>query len=151
MGADLGPAPDQPLLLEDGQRFANGVAGERECSGQVQFGRQAARVGVGVDLLAQHVGDPPGANGPGALTVPDGYWMRHAATLTQLRGLFRAADESPRRRLGVLRRAAFGPDQRKPRAAAPLRHLGQRVGFVIRVSRTRRALPWACITSGNEG
>ncbi|BBY10831.1 hypothetical protein MMARJ_15710 [Mycobacterium marseillense] len=80
-------------MLEDGQRLANGVARDREFGGQIQFGRQAVRVGVGVDLLAQHIGDPAGAAGPRALNIPDGYWLRHAATLTQLRDPFRAADE----------------------------------------------------------
>ncbi|BBY36464.1 hypothetical protein MMAN_05980 [Mycobacterium mantenii] len=72
-------------MLEDGQCLPNGVARDREFGGQRQFGGQALRVGVGVDLLAQHVGDPAGTIGPGS---PDGYWLRHAVTLTQLRACF---------------------------------------------------------------
>jgi hypothetical protein len=70
------------------------------------------------------------------LNIPDGYWTRHVVTLTQLSAAFRAGDEGPRRRLSVLRRVAFGRDQLKPARAALLRHLGQVVGFAIRVSRT---------------
>ena len=60
-------------------------------------------------------------------------------TLTQLRTAFRVADEAARRRPGVLRRAAFGPDQLKPPPTAVLRHLREPADFVIPVSGTCHA------------
>ena len=53
----LRPAVDQPLVLERGQRLANGVAGDEELRGEVCFGGQPVGVAAGVDLMPQHVGD----------------------------------------------------------------------------------------------
>jgi hypothetical protein len=57
-----------------------------------------------MDLLAQHVGNPARTIGAGSA---DRYWLRHAVTLMQLRGIFRAADRGPQQRFGVLRRVRF--------------------------------------------
>ncbi|BBZ44691.1 hypothetical protein MPRM_19720 [Mycobacterium parmense] len=73
------------------------------------FGRQAVGVGAGVDLPAQHVGDPPGAVGPRSA---EGYWLRHAATLTRQGAVSGAPERGSERPGGLLRRARFGFHQR---------------------------------------
>ena len=94
VGADLGSAVDQPLVLQDGERLANGVARHEEFGRQLVFGGQPVGVGIGVDLLAQHVGDAAGAVGPRA---PDRYWLRHEVKLTRPAGEFSAGEHRPRR------------------------------------------------------
>ena len=68
----LGPRSIRPSCLENGERLANGVAGDEEFGGQLVLGGQAVGVGAGVDLLAQHVGDPAGTVGAGP---PDRRWF----------------------------------------------------------------------------
>ena len=53
----FGAAVDQALVLEHGERLANGVAGDEELGGQVLLAGQPVGVAAGVDLVAQHVGD----------------------------------------------------------------------------------------------
>lgn len=94
VGADLGSAVDQSLVLENAQRFANGIAGHREFRGQVALGRQPVRIRRRVNLLAQHIGDPAGTVGPGSA---NGYRLSHVATLTQLSAAFWVGDRGRRR------------------------------------------------------
>jgi hypothetical protein len=67
-----------------------------------------------MDLLAQHVGNDAGTIGSGTLKWPaNRYWVRHAVTLTQLRGTFRVAEERRDRPVDALRRLRSGGHQRK--------------------------------------
>lgn len=59
---------------------------------RVQLCREPFGVGASMNLLAQHVGNPAGTIGPGPVNR---YGLRHAVTLTQLKGTFRAAKDSP--------------------------------------------------------
>ncbi|GLE53201.1 hypothetical protein ATCCBAA256_27630 [Mycobacterium montefiorense] len=88
-----------------------------------------------MDLLAQHVGHPASTVGPGSA---NGYRLSHAATLTQLRGIFRVANQQPRWQVEVLRRMNFSGDQRKPGPGWLLRHLRKSAAFAIPVIRTVR-------------
>lgn len=63
VGADLGLAVDEPLGLQHGQRFADGVAGYQEIRPELSLGGQPVRVAAGVDLVPDHVGDQPGLVG----------------------------------------------------------------------------------------
>ncbi len=55
--ANLSSAVDQPLGLEHGEGFANGVAGDEEFRGERLLGGQPGFVCACVDLMPQHVGD----------------------------------------------------------------------------------------------
>ncbi len=52
MSADFGTMLDQPLVFQNGERLANGVAGQEEFGRQRTFQRQAVGVGADMDLLA---------------------------------------------------------------------------------------------------
>ena len=135
VGADLGSAVDQSLVLQDAERLANGVAGSREFGGQFVFGGQPLRVDAGVDLLTQHVGGPGGTIGPGALSTRDRYGVGHAVTLMRLGGtsgpLIIVASGGPAHCAGV----GLDGDQPKPAAAARSRHFGNDAGFAIPLSK----------------
>ncbi len=132
VGSDFGSAVDQSFVFQNSKRLANGVARHQEFGRQLLFGRQPVGVGVGMDLLAQDVGDPTGTVGPRSANR---YWLRHAVTLTRLGGISGAADQGMHRSASVMRRLRFRDDQPKPMPFRLLRHFGAGGVFPIPVSR----------------
>ncbi len=111
MRADLGSAVDQPLVFEDGQRLANGIARHEEFGCQLVLARQPAVVGAAVNLVPQHVGDLAGAVRSGA---PDRrrFGLRHPITVILHIGC-RIAPQKPPARAWSLRRLRAGLTRQK--------------------------------------